>query len=47
MNRMSTQGKAYGLLTIEEYSLLIEGNCREKEDVEVMEKFYLFYIVLL
>ena len=47
MNRVATQGKAYGLLTIEDYSLLTEGNCREKGDVEVMEKFHLFYIVLL
>ena len=47
MNRMSTQCKAYGLLTIEDYSLLTEGNCREKGDVEVMEKLHLFYIVLL
>ena len=37
MNRMSTQGRAYGLLTIEDFSLLIEGDCREKGDVEVME----------
>ena len=45
MSRVSTQGRAYGLLTIEEHSLFTEGNCRAKGDVEVMEKFHLFYIV--
>ena len=28
------------------FSHFTEGNCREKGDVEVMEKFHLFYIKL-